>query len=145
MRDTARRLHLPVIDDGNRSQRHHDVRPVTLPKRMRARELAELVTYPAGVERPRTRADCYGAARPCPFVSCRYHLYTDINKSGTLRVNFPDREPGDMHPSCALDVAALGRLSLEYVAFVMNLTRERVRQLEAIALRKLRCRGDWTT
>ena len=29
--------------------------------------------------RPKTRGDCANVARPCPYVSCKYHLYIDVN------------------------------------------------------------------
>jgi hypothetical protein len=67
----------------------------------------------------------------------------DVNKSGTLRVNFPDRDATEVPATCTLDLAAVGKLSLEHVAYVMNLTRERVRQLEGIALRKLAEAKGW--
>lgn len=39
--------------------------------------------------------------------------------------------------SCALDVAESGEMTLEEVGALMNLTRERIRQIEKSALRKL--------
>ena len=33
----------------------------------------------AAAERPRTRAECRGHEGPCPWVSCKHHLYLDIN------------------------------------------------------------------
>src|SRR4051812_43658731 len=30
-------------------------------------------------ERPLRRADCANGPRPCPLVSCRHHLYLDVN------------------------------------------------------------------
>jgi hypothetical protein len=29
--------------------------------------------------RPQTRAECSDMERPCPFVSCKYHLYIDVH------------------------------------------------------------------
>ncbi|HUB07073.1 MAG TPA: DNA-binding protein, partial [Myxococcales bacterium] len=29
--------------------------------------------------RPKTRADCVNGPRPCLFVSCKHHLYLDVN------------------------------------------------------------------
>src|SRR6185436_15449349 len=29
--------------------------------------------------RPQTRKDCKDAQRPCPWVSCKHHLYLDVN------------------------------------------------------------------
>jgi len=95
--------------------------------------------------RPTTRADCLSGgineARPCPYVSCRYHLYLDLSEAGTLRINFPTVEPEDMGQlaeTCALDVAARGGVTLEEVGQLMNVTRERIRQLEAAGIRRMR-------
>ncbi len=88
--------------------------------------------------RPRTRADCLHTSRPCLFVNCRHHLYLDVNADvGSIKLNHPSLEPGDLQHSCALDVADLGGVTLEQCATVLNLTRERVRQIEVIALEKL--------
>jgi len=39
-----------------------------------------------------------------------------------------------MNESCALDVADRGGISLEHAAELLNITRERVRQIEVMAL-----------
>lgn len=94
--------------------------------------------YPSDVERPATRGDCAGGARPCPFVSCRHHLAVDVNqKNGTVKRNFPDREVWELDQTCSLDVADRGGVTLEEVGSILNLTRERVRQLETIAANKM--------
>jgi len=89
--------------------------------------------------RPRTRGDCGSVPRPCPFVSCRWNLYLDVMDNGSLKLNFPDLEPDQMDTrfSCALDVADRGGSKLETVGYAMNIVRERVRQVEAAALREL--------
>jgi hypothetical protein len=113
-------------------------------KRLSKRDLAHgALLYPAmpGVDydRPKTRAECEGAERPCPFVSCKHHLYLDVNtKSGSVKLNFPDLEVEDLPETCALDVADRGGLTLEETGDVMNLTRERIRQVEIVALEKLK-------
>jgi hypothetical protein len=85
--------------------------------------------------RPATRGGCASVERPCPFVSCRHHLYLEVApRTGSLKLNFPDVEPEEMVESCSLDVADRGAITLSRVADVMNVTRERVRQLEAKAL-----------
>lgn len=104
-----------------------------------AEALEEQVAPVADVQRPRTRAECDGASRPCPFVACRYNLFLDVNpKTGSIKLNFPDVDPGDMHASCVLDVAADGGESLEKVGELLNITRERARQLQDMGLVKLR-------
>jgi hypothetical protein len=88
--------------------------------------------------RPRSRADCLNGPRPCMFISCKHHLYLDINPStGSIKMNFPEREVWEMTESCALDIADRGGITLEEVGEVMNLTRERIRQLETRGLKKL--------
>jgi DNA-directed RNA polymerase sigma subunit (sigma70/sigma32) len=50
---------------------------------------------------------------------------------------FPGTEPGDMVESCALDVADRGEHTLNEVGEMLGVSRERVRQIEEQALRKL--------
>lgn len=117
---------------------------VRLPK-TRLRLVSE--AYPESPDwRPRTRADCGTFPRPCPYVSCRHHLALDVNPhNGSIKVNHPCQDEDglvdvnwDALPaSCALDVAEEGGLTLERVGEVMNLTRERARQVEESALAKL--------
>lgn len=91
------------------------------------------------VERPRTRGDCRGAERPCPWVGCRHHIYLDINpESGSIKINFPEIEPWELQHSCSLDVAELGGLPLNGVGPILNLTRGRIQQLEVRGLLKLK-------
>ena len=89
-------------------------------------------------ERPTSRACCESSERPCPFVSCKYHLYLDVNpETGSIKLNFPDIEVWEMNETCALDIAKRGGVTLEEVGEIMNLTRERIRQLEMSGLSKL--------
>jgi DNA-directed RNA polymerase sigma subunit (sigma70/sigma32) len=43
--------------------------------------------------------------------------------------------------SCVLDVADNGGITLEEVGELLGVTRERIRQIEAVAIRKLVVRG----
>lgn len=88
--------------------------------------------------RPRTRADCEDGPRPCPFVSCRHHLYLDVTPAGSIKLNFPNQEVWELQQSCALDLADQGGMTLEEVGQVLQLVRERVRQLQAKALAQAR-------
>ena len=89
--------------------------------------------------RPRTRADCINGPRPCLFVSCKHNLYLDVNpETGSIKLNFPDKEIWELEHTCALDVAEKGGITLEEVGEIMNLTRERIRQVETRGLAKLR-------
>ena len=51
------------------------------------------------------------------------------------------REIRDDQPSCALDVAAEGGVTLERVGKILGITRERVRQIERNALARMRVQG----
>ncbi|HEX4619969.1 MAG TPA: sigma factor-like helix-turn-helix DNA-binding protein [Myxococcaceae bacterium] len=89
--------------------------------------------------RPKTRADCINGPRPCLFVSCKHNLYLDVNpETGSIKLNFPDKEIWELPYTCALDVAEKGGITLEEVGEIMNLTRERIRQVETRGLIKLR-------
>lgn len=66
--------------------------------------------------RPRTRADCVNGPRPCQFVSCKHNLYLDVNpETGSIKLNFPDKEIWELEHTCALDVAEKGGITLEEV------------------------------
>jgi hypothetical protein len=95
--------------------------------------------YPeADYWRPKTRGDCMEIERPCPFVACKYHLYIDVHPvRGSIKINFPDVDVWEMTDTCALDIADRGGITLEEVGQIMNLTRERVRQLETQGLARL--------
>ncbi len=86
--------------------------------------------------RPKTRGDCSRVPRPCPYVACSKNLYLDVSETGSIILNFPHLEPGQMPAdrSCALDLAERGAMTLEDIAVVTNLTRERIRQVELKAL-----------
>lgn len=90
--------------------------------------------------RPRTWGECRVTnARPCPWVSCKYHLYLDVDPdTGSIILNHPDLEPWELRHTCALDVSSYGGITLEDAGEILNITRERVRQIEVRAMtRKL--------
>ena len=88
--------------------------------------------------KPKSRSECKDMERPCPFVSCKYHLYIDVHPvRGSIKLNVPDVEMWEMPETCALDVADRGGITLEEVGEIMNLTRERVRQVETAGLARL--------
>lgn len=89
--------------------------------------------------RPRTRGDCVQGIRPCPWVSCRHHLYLDVHPNGTMKVNHPEKTLEQMADTCSLDVADReGGITLEETGRLMNVTRERIRQIEARVLKQVR-------
>jgi hypothetical protein len=90
-------------------------------------------------DRPLKRADCMPGHRPCPWVGCKHHLYLDVNqKTGSVKMNFPDREVWELAETCALDIAEKGGVTLEQAGGFINLTRERVRQVEVQSLHQIR-------
>ena len=110
-------------------------------KRLTREELrvGALMYPPVDIPRPTTRAECREEMRPCPWVACKHHLYLDINpETGSIKINFPDLEPWELKHTCALDVAERGGITLEEVGEIMNLTRERIRQVEVRGLLKLK-------
>ncbi len=128
-----------------RQKRRTRARSKTIaPKRLtkeelRFRELLPLIEDP---DRPRTRGECTQEMRPCPYVSCKHHLYLDVNpETGSIKLNFPDLEVWEMAETCSLDVADRGGITLEEVGEILNLTRERIRQVEVRGLLKLKLVG----
>lgn len=136
----------PITREQRRSRRKREIRARTISvKRMTKRELEiGRMLYPeTDYYKPRTRAECVDGPRPCPYVSCQHHLYLDVSaRTGAIKLNFPDLEVWDMNETCALDVADRGGTTLEDVGAIMNLTRERIRQVEVKALAKLEALKD---
>ena len=131
-----------------RSRRKREVRAHTITRRQldpAGRRAEEREYHPIDETlfqgRPRTRADCEGGERPCPWVSCKYHLYLEVLSSGGVKLIFPDLEVWELTESCALDVAdrAPGEgVTLEQTGEILNITRERVRQIEKKGIAKLK-------
>ncbi len=138
-----------AVSEGRRSRARrryrpeHDARPTTISTRRMAREAKrrrsdELLRIVVDDDRPKKRSECRGGARPCMYVSCRFHLYLEVNPAtGSIKLNHPDREPWELTESCALDVAEEGAHTYEAIGHILNVTRERARQLEESALAKL--------
>ncbi|HYP97307.1 MAG TPA: sigma factor-like helix-turn-helix DNA-binding protein [Polyangiaceae bacterium] len=135
-----------ITREQRRSRRKRDVRARTISvKRMTKRELeiGKLLYPETDYFKPRQRAECAEGPRPCPYVSCKHHLFIDVSpRTGAIKLNFPDLEVWELGESCALDVADRGGTTLEDVGAIMNLTRERIRQVEVKALAKLEALRD---
>src|SRR6478735_8923841 len=144
--DGALALSPEITREQRRSRRKRDVRARTISvKRMTKRELeiGRLLFPETDYWQPQSRAECLDGPRPCPFVSCKHHLFIDVSpRTGAIKLNFPDLEVWDLGESCALDVADRGGTTLEDVGAIMNLTRERIRQVEVKALAKLEALRD---
>lgn len=98
------------------------------------------------IERPTNRSQCRDGQRPCPWVSCRYHLLVDVTEDGRPRKNFPFEENDEdgiaaailaMPETCALDVADRGAHFLEDVGEILGVSLERTRQVEERALERI--------
>ena len=63
-------------------------------------------------------------------------------ETGSIKLNFPHLEVWEMQETCALDVAERGGITLEEVGEIMNLTRERIRQVEVRGLVKLKMSAE---
>lgn len=104
-------------------------------------------------KRPRTRGECVDGPRPCPWVSCRFHILVETiryspfgNKRDQKRFlekleELVEEDLLGMEDTCALDVADEGPQTLEAIGKMMGMTRERVRQIETQALLRARRRG----
>lgn len=63
-----------------------------------------------------------------------------MRQNGDIRLSHPGRLPEDVPPedSCSLDVAEYGPNTLDRVASVLGLTRERIRQIEKKLVAKIK-------
>lgn len=91
------------------------------------------------LQRPTVRSEC-PPVRPCPFIGCRYNLYLDNN--GDLSDNSAPWEQltvdGRDVSNCSLDVAAEGGKTPDELAAMLGVSRQRVEQIIAAGLEKLR-------
>ena len=98
--------------------------------------------------RPKTRGECKDGPRPCPWVSCRYHLQLDMHNhpSGipTITIRTDPKDWTAETQTCALDVADEGEHDWTDIARrIYGRGRgEADRQQVAAAVNKLRSDGD---
>ncbi|HOB70545.1 MAG TPA: DNA-binding protein, partial [bacterium] len=80
------------------------------------RDLIDITSY----QKPKNRSECLKLKRPCLFVSCKYHLFLDVNpETKSIKFNFPGKEVWELRETCALDVADKGGVTLEEVGAIM--------------------------
>ena len=89
--------------------------------------------------RPQKREDCIGGERPCPFISCRYHMLWALsskkrNEAPKDILSMTDEEIVDkalsLSETCVLDVADNGRATFEYIAEILGMTRQAVDHIQ---------------
>jgi uncharacterized protein YdbL (DUF1318 family) len=97
-----------------------------------------------------TRGECEDGIRPCPYVSCAYHLLwigDDVHREVDEiyeRVVVGDNGDGLLRAlaalpeTCALDVAAQGEHTYDDVATHFGVTRARVQQIAIEATLRVR-------
>ena len=145
--ESSRATSRPVKEPGA-PNKTKSVKPRTVSRRQLEREKIkankeghpslEVIEY----NRPMVREECRSTARPCLYVSCSHHLYLDVTEKGSIVFNHPDKEPWELEETCSLDVAEKeDGQTLEEIGDILNLTRERVRQVERSALDKLKAGG----
>lgn len=101
--------------------------------------------------RPRTRGECQGGERPCPWVSCTEHAIHGVllgHAGGDYTDDAVVEVIASMRDTCTLDVADRGGAdgkghvegddgagTLQTIGELWGVSRERVRQIETRALR----------
>ena len=106
-----------------------------------------------GYVRPKTRGDCLpggcNEARPCPWVSCKQHLYLSVTAKGSLTLDHGDVDVDTLTDTCALDIAERPRprtndgvdadhhATLDEIGRAVGVTRERARQIIDDALSRI--------
>jgi len=113
-----------------------DCEPCTICQAVRDGDMVWLISLPCG----HTDDEVIWHSRPCVFVGCRPNLYLDVTENGSIKMTRPELEPQEMRASrsCVLDVASGGPLRLDDTGHALDVSRERVRQLEVVALANLR-------
>lgn len=93
------------------------------------------------LKKPRTRAEC-GKQRPCPWISCKYHLYLDVNpQRGRITINYPNIPPWEMENSCVLDLIETSRgemISKKIGEKALNMSRQAVCIIVLNGIRKIK-------
>lgn len=99
-------------------------------------------------KRPRSRGDCVKGPRPCPWVSCRHHLGTDVKPRKMTKKRAKKKPPllkiyeenifGE-RPSCVLDLCEEGQpMTFEQIGEAIGLTKQRVEQIYRAAERNMK-------
>jgi hypothetical protein len=82
-----------------------------------------------------THGACRRLPGPCPYAICRFNLTAEMRD--TRGAKPAHASAPILREACVLEAAEHGGMTLEEIASRFALTRERVRQIELSALRKL--------
>lgn len=119
-------------------------RHMTGPYFDRFNEENELTEEDYQYEKPKKYSECIeqglGTETPCPFVSCKWHLYLEVSEFGSLKLNVPEIEPDEMEHTCVMAVVRQNPdgVTNEFIANDLGLARQRVNQIEMLALVRAR-------
>jgi hypothetical protein len=88
------------------------------------------------------RVGADGRMLPCRFVTCAHHTAFEVNHTGSIWDQRAGLEVEELPDTCALDVAERGPRTLEQVAEVYQTSRQRILQIEEVAMAKLTAQSD---
>lgn len=110
------------------------------------------------MNRPKTRSECIGGIRPCPWISCRHHLLLDtdngdltIHKIGKRLSACSNEEFEDlaietldsMCHTCTLDIVEdENSRTLGEISDITGMDLTLVKQIEKDALKSMRLNKD---
>jgi hypothetical protein len=118
---------------------------------LRAIRSRHLSIYDTGRTVPKTRGECRDAVRPCPRITCRYHLANDDNGTAGIRLNpgmvalIADQLENDLPPTfdtCALDVADRGESTVYEISELMSIWHSNVEPAIQSGAEKIRDSAD---
>ena len=99
-------------------------------RRLTTEEVREAEEIQADYEsiRPTSRVHCKTGPRPCPFVSCKFHLYLDVHpETGSIKLNFPDLEVWEK--ACFVR-EFLAKLDIAEVSFQGEVPEQSIREFQ---------------
>jgi len=140
------RRHLPIarpdVDGIPRPATRGDCEPCPTCQAWRDRDPEDPAAgaFPGELACGHAFAQAIARSRPCVFVLCRHTLFVDVHEAtGHAAFNFPGLEADEVgSPTCSLDEADKGGLTLAEVGEAIRVTRERTRQIEVRGLDAIR-------
>ena len=102
---------------------------------------ADIVPESIPGTKPVTRQECKSSHRPCPWISCQFHMFWCVNQIDRILQYLPDHTIADialsLSQTCVLDVTDTGEKTLEEIGDILQVSRERIRQIEEGAINKI--------